>query len=414
MTKLLVVADDLTGSLDTGIQFAKCGLLTKVEIEGAPLDFDRDVTVLDTESRHITPKDAYYEVFTLIRFFRNVDYIYKKTDSTLRGNIGAELKAILDNFNSPIFFIPAYPEQGRVTKNGIQYVDGKPIAESVFAKDPLNPVRKSFIPDIIREQADIKTFVVTKDKYESVLNEHLEAGVYIFDGETREDLDQIGRLLKEKNLLKYTAGSAGFAETLTRLIGFKSKIITLKISLKAQPLIVICGSINEKSLEQIEYIKKRRRVLDIVLSPKELFKKKRLFLKTSNLKDYEIVVVRTVEKPSNIKIYEEYARANSIKIEDLSLIVVRRLGEIAHRLLIRTGQNTLVVFGGDTFSSIVNRLHIKSLIPLLEIDKGVVLSTIEEKLLFFITKAGGFGDKDIIERVLALVRNGNLDSSMRD
>lgn len=411
MSKLLVIADDLTGSLDTGIQFAKCGISTKVEIGTAPSNFGSDVIVLDTESRHMAPKDAYYKVFALVKSLKgHIDYIYKKTDSTLRGNIGAEFKAILDNFNSPIFFIPAYPEQGRITKNGIQYVNGTPIAESIFAKDPLNPVKKSFIPDIIREQTDIKTFVVTKDKYESILNDNLEAGIYIFDGKTRRDLDQIGKLLKEKNLLKYTAGSAGFAQTLTKLIEFKTKLIPFKIPLKAQPLIIICGSINEKSLKQIEYTKKQGEVLDKVLSPEEIFKKKRFFLKASDLKNYEIIVIRTVEKPSDIKMYEEYARANSIKIEDLPLIVAKRLGEITQRLLIRTGKNILVVFGGDTFSSIVNRLHIKCLIPLLEIDKGVVLSTVKDKSLFFITKAGGFGDEDVIEKILELVNREKFKS----
>ncbi|MBC7319042.1 hypothetical protein H5T89_00150 [bacterium] len=414
MPKLLVVADDLTGALDTGVQFVKQSFLTKVEIESTSLKEDADVVVLDTETRHRAPKNAFYEVLGFTSFFRvkdvwgELDYIYKKTDSTLRGNIGVELKAILEVFEAPIFFVPAYPEQGRITKNGIQYVDGKPIAESVFAKDPLNPVRKSFIPDIIKEQADIKTFVVTKDKYESILNGDLELGVYIFDAETREDLERIGNILKVKDLLRCTAGSAGFAETLSRLIVLKDrrKISPPEVSLKAQPLIVICGSINERSLKQIEYIKNRRKVLDVILTPEEVFKKRRFFLKDSDLKSCDVVVIRTVEKTSDVRIYEEYAKANSINLEVLPSIVVKRLGDIGYRLLRRLRENTdtLVVFGGDTLLSITNRMNVRCLFPLMEIEKGTVLSKMED--LFFISKAGGFGEEDILEKILDLVEKG--------
>ncbi len=409
MSNILVVADDLTGALDTGVQFSKNGYLTRVEIESVFLEDDVDVVVLDSETRHLDPKDAYHKVLILIRIsnikdiYGKLNYVYKKTDSTLRGNIGVEFKAIMEVFNSPIFFIPAYPEQGRITKDGIQYVDGVPISESAFAQDPLNPIKTSYIPDIIREQADIKTFVVTKDRYESILDGYLEFGVYIFDAETREDLEKIGLMLKEENLLQCTAGCAGFAETLVRLMGSKKEKTLPKIDLKAQPLIVICGSINERSLKQIEYIKKRRKVLDVVLTPEVVFKKKRFFLSDSSLRNCEVVVIRTVEKASDVKIYEEYAKANSITLEDLSSIVAKRLGDIGHKLLRRLIErtNTLVVFGGDTLLSTTEKMGISHLFPILEIDKGTVLSSMED--IFFISKAGGFGEEDVIEKILNLI-----------
>ncbi|MCX7795131.1 MAG: hypothetical protein N2380_01210 [bacterium] len=413
MPKILVIADDLTGALDTGVQFSKCGFLTRVEIKVVFLEDGVDVTIFDSETRHLSSEDAYYTVLLFTKFFKckeifsDLEYIYKKTDSTLRGNIGMEFKAILDNFNSPIFFVPAYPEQGRTTKNGIQYVDGIPIAESVFAKDPLNPIKTSFIPDIIREQADIQTFVVTKDKYESVLDSKLELGVYIFDAEAREDLETIGKLLKERDLLHYTAGCAGFAETLTKLIDYKGVKTLPEIQLEAHPLIVICGSINERSLKQIEYIKKRRKVLDVILTPEVVFKKKRFFLSNSSLKGCDIVVIRTAEKTSDVKIYEEYAKANSINLEDLPLMVAKRLGDIGYRLLrrLREKTNTLVVFGGDTLLALTDRMGIRYLFPLLEIDRGTVVSSMED--LFFISKAGGFGEEDVIEKILNLIESRN-------
>lgn len=62
MVKLLIIADDFTGALDTGVQFASCGADTKV-ITDPHYDFtlagDNDVLVFDSETRHIKSEDAY-------------------------------------------------------------------------------------------------------------------------------------------------------------------------------------------------------------------------------------------------------------------------------------------------------------------------------------------------------------------
>ena len=55
MVKLLVIADDFTGALDTGIQFAKRGIRTQIFTECRPesrkIKKDTEVLVVDTESR---------------------------------------------------------------------------------------------------------------------------------------------------------------------------------------------------------------------------------------------------------------------------------------------------------------------------------------------------------------------------
>lgn len=102
MEKLLIIADDFTGALDTGVQFAARGAKTCVVTDPA-YDFfrakaDIQVLVLDAETRHLTSKAAYNTVFRVVEnaLRAGFPYVYKKTDSALRGNIGAELAAVLD------------------------------------------------------------------------------------------------------------------------------------------------------------------------------------------------------------------------------------------------------------------------------------------------------------------------------
>ena len=75
--------------------------------------------------------------------FADYKYVIKKVDSTLRGNIAAEVAA-LDRFYKPelVVFMPALPALGRTTVNGIHCLKGVPLTETELASDPKNPVRE--------------------------------------------------------------------------------------------------------------------------------------------------------------------------------------------------------------------------------------------------------------------------------
>ena len=96
-----MIADDFTGALDAGVQFAKKGFSTKVLVYSKDMSFqaeDADVLVVDAETRHKKPLEAYLTIFRIVKpaAESGVKYLFKKTDSALRGNIGAELTAMLD------------------------------------------------------------------------------------------------------------------------------------------------------------------------------------------------------------------------------------------------------------------------------------------------------------------------------
>lgn len=99
MIHLFVIADDFTGALDTGVQFASYGAATKVVVgtglQALEADAQTQVLVVDAETRHLPAAQAYDTVYRLVRWAKEkkIGCIYKKTDSALRGNIGAELSA---------------------------------------------------------------------------------------------------------------------------------------------------------------------------------------------------------------------------------------------------------------------------------------------------------------------------------
>ena len=143
MIRLLVVADDLSGACDTGVQFGKQGIAVLVTPDVArvheALAAAVSVLVVDTDSRHASPAVAAARVegVAAAAYDAGVRHFYKKVDSTLRGNIGAELDAMARGARaSQVFFAPAYPAAGRTTAAGRQLVDGVPLEQTHLARDP--------------------------------------------------------------------------------------------------------------------------------------------------------------------------------------------------------------------------------------------------------------------------------------
>ena len=95
MYTLLVLADDLTGALDTGVQFSKKVIPTQVypgpggtggpEMGKAPLPARAEgALVINTATSHCSSAAAFRVTGGILEQYAAVPYVYKKTDSTLR------------------------------------------------------------------------------------------------------------------------------------------------------------------------------------------------------------------------------------------------------------------------------------------------------------------------------------------
>ena len=140
--KLAIIADDFTGAMDTGVQLAEMGIstivVTEENLQNCIQDGSVTVISIDTESRFDPPETAAAKVKKAVETVKGlgVEYIYKKVDSAMRGNIGKELEAVYESTRiSFLPFIPAYPANNRTTVKGKQYVDGVPVNQSKLGKD---------------------------------------------------------------------------------------------------------------------------------------------------------------------------------------------------------------------------------------------------------------------------------------
>ncbi|HEY5586799.1 MAG TPA: four-carbon acid sugar kinase family protein [Ruminiclostridium sp.] len=399
--KLLVIADDFTGAMDTGVQFSKNGIATLVSTR-TELNLDQiqqniQVLVVDTESRHLKPDKAYEIVYDLTNRAREygIQHVYKKTDSTLRGNIGAELKAVMDAWDGmPVMYVPAYPKTGRTTFHSKQFVDGIPLHETIYSKDLLNPIKTCCISEIILKQADVKTVAATIGGKLTVNLEDKDT-VYIFDGQVEEDLTNTGNILKARNKLSITAGCAGFAERLSNLIDFEGKSGVEQI--KSENILVVCGSINEASMHQIRFGEKHG-FESILLTSEQ--KSNKGYWETFKGKALTEEVVRKIAANGKV-IIKTVSDVDEIDVVTSSQKIADSIGELTNQILSYGIACTLVVFGGDTAIHVMDAIECSGLKPLEEIVPGVAVSKAVCKYgeMTLISKAGGFGEKDVLLKI---------------
>jgi uncharacterized protein YgbK (DUF1537 family) len=126
--RLTILADDLTGAADCGLQAAARGLVTVVALDAAEVTADVVARDLDTRGGDA---DRAYEA-TRAAAAAASGAVYLKVDSTLRGHLGAAIDAALDaGAGERAVVAPAFPAQGRTVVDGRLHLDGEASADLV-------------------------------------------------------------------------------------------------------------------------------------------------------------------------------------------------------------------------------------------------------------------------------------------
>lgn len=415
MPYLIILADDFTGALDTGVQFAGCGVSTRVVVgRDAELSGD-DATVLvvDTETRHLPAQEAAEVIRALTHraIDAGVSCIYKKTDSALRGNVGAELAAVLEASGCrQLPFLPAFPQIGRVTEGGVHYIDGVPVTESPFGVDPFEPVRYAVVTDLIASQTD------TPAHSYPVLAEGqsvpTEDGILVFDAATAEDLACTAHaVMSLTQTPRLFAGCAGFASVLPEILGLEGE--PGEMPALDPRLLVLCGSVNDITIHQLDVAEEAgfsrvRLTPEQKLQPgywagKEGITALAQIERMLSTNDHCIIETNDRIRPNEPKNKEtaDYADYLGLSLGDVRVRISSSMGEMLDELFDTPSIGTILMTGGDTLLQCMQRIGIPELEPVCEMEKGVVLARFPYKgrVRYVITKSGGFGQPDLLLRL---------------
>ena len=406
---LLIIADDFTGALDTGVQFAARGIKTRVVVgaDAALTHRNADVLVVDTETRHLPAAKAYEAVERLVRRAGHAGftYLYKKTDSALRGNVGAELAALLNASGSrQLAFLPAFPQMNRVTKNGVQYIDGVPVTESPFGVDPFEPVRHAAVTELLAEQTDLPAAGFPALAANGSVP--AENGILVFDAATVDELRSTGRALLNNGGLHVLAGCAGFAAVLPELLGLGGADVTCP-TLDSR-LLVICGSVNAITLAQLDKAEQAgftrlRLTPHQKLTPDYWYSDEgQAALKNieETLAAHPYNIIETNDEGGN----EPTAKAAEVlglTREEMRVRIAGGIGQLVGAIFASPSVGTLLLTGGDTLLQCMNSVGVHELEPICEMERGVVLARFgcNGTTRYVITKSGGFGQADLLTKL---------------
>lgn len=412
MIRLLIIADDFTGALDTGVQFAACGAVTRVITDRtAELACYADcceVLVVDAETRHLRAEQAYAIVADIVSKASRlgIRHIFKKTDSALRGNIGAELTALLKaSGEAQLPFLPAFPQMNRRTVKGVHYIGDVPVAQSVFGADPFEPVIHSEVSRIIAQQSDTQVTCCEAMAAEDACCE--APGILVYDASSLEDLTATARCLQETDKLHILAGCAGIASVLPKLLQLGTGEPVPMPALDPN-FLVICGSVNPITVAQADRAEEEG-FLRIRLIPEQKLEPEHWVTREGEmefqalyniLNQYPRRIIDTNDFGSN-KPTADYAAAHGMTTEDVRQAVSRSIGYLVSRLFPNPNLGTLLITGGDTLLQCMDYMNIREIEPLRELDSGVVLSrfTYQGFTRYVISKSGGFGKEDLFVKL---------------
>lgn len=417
MEKLLIIADDFTGALDTGIQFTKMGIRAKI-ITDCQSDFEKladkySLLVVNTDTRPLQGDEAYRRVYEVCARARKAgfQYIYKKTDSGLRGNIGAELQAVMDACGQrSLYFIPALPRLNRITRDGIQYINGVPVKESVFGQDPFEPVRDSDIEQIIRSQCDIQVVKIPAGAFHRISRMPEKKTIYLFDAETDEELCQIAEMLKKYGWFPVCAGCAGFASCYELLVDFEKG--NMHAMQKTDGLLALCGSVNRITVRQMTHAEKSGFLREHLGNEQKL---RPAYMDSEAGKDYLDRLFRRISRTDRFLLdtldvpgeetAKDYAKRTGIAVENIRFCIADALGVIAAEMVRRGLNYTISMTGGDTLMGFMHQTGCTELIPVCEIGTGAVLSIMhwDDRRIQVISKSGGFGDENIFTQMYQVI-----------
>ena len=243
MTGIRILADDLTGALDTAAAFSGN---VPVYIDCPPVlagkDADPAVSVVATPTRDVAPDTLPGFLEPAVRWFTAGGLSFKKVDSLLRGNTFEEIAWLFRHARfERVVFAPAFPAQGRITCGDRQWI-ARPGRPREALAVPLQP-----------------EFSRLGMSSSALLEERADA--WVPEVATDGELDEVVRKADPAGGTTLWVGSAGLGNALARHFGLSPQSGSVApLSTLIGPTVLISASFQPVFREQWSLLRADRAV----------------------------------------------------------------------------------------------------------------------------------------------------------
>lgn len=400
---LTVITDDLSGAADSGSYFTERGQRLRIYTSGEER-MKRDpgeIISVNLSSRNTEGEEARRRHYDLCsRLPAEDDTIFmKKIGTGFRGNDAYELEGMLQACPEHLCFIVDHaPDLGTFTLYGHQYCEGQILHKSLYAKDPIMPPTKSYIPEILAEHTDIGIGTVNIDavkggKILEATQEALKDGarIIVFDAVSREDTLAILSALMPVYKKVFWTGSLGIADGLAQYL--YGDVVAKRPGRRDVRCLCFCASAYDMAKRQIAWSAERGlRVceidMDALIDGDESVLEKCVKEAESFLEQGNTMVVPKVDKYS-------YKPGTSKAILEAIRICASKLCV--------NDFDRLVVIGGETSQEITKLLRVSSLSLEGKPEPGLAEGKLHGGVLDgkeFALKGGSIGSVEALEKML--------------
>jgi uncharacterized protein YgbK (DUF1537 family) len=403
--RLVIIADDLTGAMDAS-GFLAGGGLRVIVYPGRTFELAAGV---NTDSRSDPAPVAVKKLLKVSRRLAS-EVVFKKIDSTLRGNVALEITTLLETgAYEKIIITPAFPAVGRTVVNGILLVKGVPVAETDFGRDPVNPVKESFIPALFERETGDEAGIVT---LENVAKgpEHLacefsarKERILVCDATEQTHLRYIVEAAATMRNRLLLAGSGGLAREVHILLKKRPENRTVLESQKPGPALLVIGSRHPASAAQLLRVQNELGMA--------LLKIDTTVIEGIDGKSREIArLVREagvfLDKGMSVALTSTF----SFFAPGQAKNIAAALAEVTEAVLRAYRIGGLFLSGGDTAMAVCVRLGVTAIRVYGEIQPGIPAGeiTIGQNRVCLVTKAGGFGGELAIIESMPYLERGTL------
>lgn len=409
MIRHIAISDDLTGANAVAILLKKKGLKVATHFE-AILDFGKlDSCVFSTDTRGVEQSEAYTKIYNLVDTYKSIEgcFFSKRIDSTMRGNIGVEIKAMLDALGEEFVVVctPAYPSAGRCVKRGELFVDGKKLVESDVVRDPKSKIHTSNIKEIIEEQINCPVYNFFEEDVEDAqgilgnqMGQIFKDGhkIIVCDATSMKHLENITKAIVECNL-KVVVMDSGILTSM-----YVSEMLQRKQLISKKKILMVVGSINSAARLQIENLwNSQLKVAKILVETKALLSPEAKKCESNR-------VLQEVEMMKNqvdiVTVVSDgiYSENKMVITEEISVKINEEFASIADGIIKNNEEfGGLYTSGGDITLSIYRKMGVEGI----EVEEEVLPLAVYGKLIGgikpgfkVVTKGGSQGNSDAIEQ----------------
>jgi uncharacterized protein YgbK (DUF1537 family) len=405
----LIIADDLTGACDSAVAFAARGMCTEVIWRNAKTRDGIDVLACNTASREMSVTEAAHASHNALeRYCAPGTKVFKKIDSTLRGQPASEIRAIhgwlgARQGSALGILAPAYPAMGRTTVAGHVHVSGQPLETTeTWQRD--HTYSTADLLDVLRtvDITALKVPLSTIRAPGSVLTDTLQSiaqqGAFaVCDAETQADLDALAHATTTLRSPHFFAGAGGLALALARCCEQPTvSASSIVFDLSDRGALIAVGSLARESRIAARELSSDAKVRRISVDPRVLYQASVADQDTLSREMIELIaagvdVLAVVE-------FDELPPASLIPKLLTGLSAV--LGPVA------CTASAVVATGGETAAAMLDAIEAQSIRLIDELEPGICLGvTSSPNARMLVTKAGAFGNAQCLVRVVHRLRH---------